>query len=182
MKIALASLLLLTIFSPGSVRLLRQMNPNASAEWLRKLPQMAKRLEVSLYRSAKSFQAYNDITTLKQRLQMLAIDIGTKTKKLQQAHMRKQRVPPQPQHSQPFRPPAQQQQYPTQQVQPQPQPQQVQPQPSHQMIQSQPAQPIQAQPPPPPSPPPPPPPPAQPEVFDEMYIRTGLSRISLQRQ
>lgn len=45
---------------------------------------MAKRLEESLYRSAPSFEAYNDISTLKQRLQQLAMNIGMKTKRMQQ--------------------------------------------------------------------------------------------------
>merc|ERR1711862_830842 len=42
------------------VQLLQQRKPNAPQEWLKKLPQMAKRLEESLYRSAPSFEAYND--------------------------------------------------------------------------------------------------------------------------
>merc|ERR1712238_653417 len=62
------------------VHLLQQRKPNAGQEWLKKLPQMAKRLEESLYRSAPSFEAYNDVTTLKQRLQQLAINIGKKSK------------------------------------------------------------------------------------------------------
>ena len=59
------------IFFLSSVQLLRQRKPNAPQEWLEKLPAMAKRLEESLYRSAPSFDAYNDINTLKQRLQQL---------------------------------------------------------------------------------------------------------------
>jgi len=66
------------------VHLLQQRKPNAPQEWLKKLPQMAKRLEESLYRSAKSFAEYNDANTLKQRLQQLAVNIGMKTKKIQQ--------------------------------------------------------------------------------------------------
>jgi E1A/CREB-binding protein len=66
------------------VHLLQQRKPNAPQEWLKKLPQMAKRLEESLYRSARSFNEYNDANTLKQRLQQLAVNIGMKTKKLQQ--------------------------------------------------------------------------------------------------
>jgi len=66
------------------VQLLQQRKPNAPNEWLKKLPQMAKRLEESLYRSAKSFEEYNDTSTLKQRLQQLAVNIGMKTKKMQQ--------------------------------------------------------------------------------------------------
>jgi len=60
------------------VHLLRQRKPNAPQDWLNKLPQMAKRLEESLYRSAASFAAYNDGNTLKQRLQHLARNIDPK--------------------------------------------------------------------------------------------------------
>ena len=66
------------------VHLLQQRKPNAPPEWLKKLPQMAKRLEESLYRSAKSFEEYNDAGTLKMRLQQLAVNIGMKTKIMQQ--------------------------------------------------------------------------------------------------
>merc|ERR1712238_57807 len=69
------------------VHLLKQRKPNAPQDWLKKLPQMAKRLEESLYRSAKSFDEYNDASTLKQRLQQLAHNIGMKTKRIQQAQM-----------------------------------------------------------------------------------------------
>jgi len=63
------------------VKLLKQRDKNqtASPEWLRKLPQMVKQLEVSLYRSAPSFEAYSDISTLKNRLQQLAVEISEKT-------------------------------------------------------------------------------------------------------
>ena len=70
-----------------SVHLLKQRKPNAPQDWLKKLPQMAKRLEESLYRSAKSFDEYNDASTLKQRLQQLAHNIGMKTKRIQQAQL-----------------------------------------------------------------------------------------------
>lgn len=72
------------------VHLLQQRKPNAPQEWLKKLPQMAKRLEESLYRSAKNFDEYNDASTLKNRLQQLAVNIGMKTKKLQQQAMLQQ--------------------------------------------------------------------------------------------
>mmetsp|Transcript_1361 Transcript_1361/g.2314 ORF Transcript_1361/g.2314 Transcript_1361/m.2314 type:complete len:1768 (+) Transcript_1361:193-5496(+) len=113
------------------VHLLRQRKPNAPQEWLEKLPAMAKRLEESLYRSAASFEAYNDINTLKQRLQQLAMTIGTKTRRMQQAQaaqqqqvqqqqiqqqqqvqQQQQQQPGQPlaQPQQQYRPPTQQQQ------------------------------------------------------------------------
>jgi len=63
------------------VRLLKQKDRNASHEWLNKLPQMVKQLEVSLYRSAPSFEAYCDTSTLKHRLQLLAVEIAKKTGK-----------------------------------------------------------------------------------------------------
>ena len=62
-----------------SVTLLKQRDKNASKEWLDKLPQMVKQLEVSLYRSAESFEAYADKSTLKHRLLVLAMEIMAKT-------------------------------------------------------------------------------------------------------
>ena len=62
-----------------SVKLLKK-DKNGSAEWLNKLPQMAKQLEVSLYRNARSFEDYMDITTLKQRLQLIAMEVSRKAK------------------------------------------------------------------------------------------------------
>jgi E1A/CREB-binding protein len=44
---------------------------------------MVKQLEVSLYRSAPSFEAYADITNLKSRLQYLAMEVAKKRKKAQ---------------------------------------------------------------------------------------------------
>jgi len=63
------------------VQLLQQRKPNAPPEWLKKLPQMAKRLEESLYRMAPSFESYNDFNTLKTRLQQLALNLGKDKKK-----------------------------------------------------------------------------------------------------
>lgn len=124
-----------------SVQLLRQRKPNAPQEWLEKLPAMAKRLEESLYRSAPSFDAYNDINTLKQRLQQLAMTIGTKTRRIQQQQaaqqqqvqqqqVQQQQVQQQQPLAQPqqqYRPPPTQQQ---QVVQRAPQPNNVQPMPA----------------------------------------------------
>jgi hypothetical protein len=53
---------------------------NGSPEWLNKLPQMAKQLEVSLYRNARSFEAYMDMSTLKQRLQQIAVEVSRKAR------------------------------------------------------------------------------------------------------
>ena len=57
------------------VQLLQQRKPNAPADWLQKLPQMAKRLEENLYKAAPSFESYNNYETLKTRLQKLAQQI-----------------------------------------------------------------------------------------------------------
>ena len=65
--------------SQHRVKLLKQKDKKASPEWLTKLPQMVKQLEVSLYRSAPSFEAYSDTSTLKMRLQQLAMEIAKKT-------------------------------------------------------------------------------------------------------
>jgi E1A/CREB-binding protein len=97
------------------VLLLQQRKPNAPQEWLKKLPQMAKRLEESLYRSATSFAEYNDVNTLKQRLQQLAVNIGMKSKKMQQAQMLQQQKQLQQQGVQQLQQP-QQLQFPLQQV------------------------------------------------------------------
>jgi len=91
-----------------SVHLLRQRKTNASQDWLRKLPQMAKRLEESLFRSATSFEEYNDASTLKQRLQQLAHNIGMKAKKIRDhvataaASAQIDHHPQQPQHPSPL--------------------------------------------------------------------------------
>jgi E1A/CREB-binding protein len=82
------------------VHLLQLRKPNAPPDWLSKLPQMAKRLEESLYRSAKSFEEYNDSNTLKNRLQQLAFSIGMKNKniqRLQQQRIQGQALQTQPQ-------------------------------------------------------------------------------------
>ena len=54
------------------VSLLRQRKPEATEEWQAKLPVMATRLEDSLYKGANSFADYNNLETLKSRLQDLA--------------------------------------------------------------------------------------------------------------
>jgi len=68
------------------VGLMQQNKPGASEEWLKKLPQMAKRLEEALYRSGISLEDYNNMETLKPRLQQLANNIlMSKTKGVQAA-------------------------------------------------------------------------------------------------
>ena len=65
--------------SYDSVKMLKK-DKNGSADWLNKLPQMAKQLEVSLYRNARSFDAYMDMSTLKQRLQQIAVEVSRKAR------------------------------------------------------------------------------------------------------
>jgi len=57
------------------VRVIEQMRPDAN-NMSRKLPEMAKRLEGHLYRSAVTKQEYLDPNTLKKRLQMIAHGLG----------------------------------------------------------------------------------------------------------
>lgn len=65
-----------------------------SPESQSKLPQMAKQLEVSLYRDAKSFNAYMDINTLKNRLQQIAVQVSRKSTR-NQPQQYSNRPPPQ---------------------------------------------------------------------------------------
>ncbi|KAJ1446006.1 hypothetical protein M885DRAFT_276923 [Pelagophyceae sp. CCMP2097] len=64
-------------------RLLQARKPNAPVEWMQKLPQMARRLEESLFRSAHSFDEYKDTATLKKRLQALAMAMGLRAQQQQ---------------------------------------------------------------------------------------------------
>jgi E1A/CREB-binding protein len=59
---------------------LLKKDKNGSPESMNKLPQMAKQLEVSLYRNARSFEAYMDMATLKQRLQQIAMEVSRKAR------------------------------------------------------------------------------------------------------
>ena len=56
-------------------RLLQSRKPD-DAEWQRKVPQLAQRLEEELLRCARSFDEYGDERTLKPRLQALAVAMG----------------------------------------------------------------------------------------------------------
>lgn len=62
----------------NSVSLLQQRKPDAPAEWIRRLPDMARRLEDSLYRTAKNRDEYGDFSSLKTRLQHLAVTMGAR--------------------------------------------------------------------------------------------------------
>ncbi len=61
-------------------KLLQARKPNAPTEWMKKLPQMARRLEESLFRGAPSFDEYKNQDTLKKRLQKLALDMGIRAR------------------------------------------------------------------------------------------------------
>mmetsp|Transcript_19205 Transcript_19205/g.72573 ORF Transcript_19205/g.72573 Transcript_19205/m.72573 type:complete len:330 (-) Transcript_19205:322-1311(-) len=58
---------------------LKQRRKDLAANWLKKLPQLARSLESLLYRRAQSFQEYADKATLTKRLHELAIDLGRKS-------------------------------------------------------------------------------------------------------
>jgi len=61
------------------VKILKK-DKNGNADWLSKLPNMAKQLEVSLYRNARSFEEYTNMSTLKHRLQLIAREVSHKAK------------------------------------------------------------------------------------------------------
>lgn len=61
------------------VKLLKSRRPNATEDWHGKLPHMAKRLEEALYHDANSLEEYSDHSTLKHRLQQLALSMGNKS-------------------------------------------------------------------------------------------------------
>jgi hypothetical protein len=63
------------------VSLLQQRKPNAPNDWVEKLPEIARRLEDSLYRTASSAEEYDNFNTLKHRLQQLALSMGTRAAK-----------------------------------------------------------------------------------------------------
>ncbi|ETV95745.1 hypothetical protein H310_10817 [Aphanomyces invadans] len=63
------------------VSLLQQRKPDAPTEWIRRLPDMARRLEDSLYRTATGREVYGNFNTLKSRLQHLAVTMGARAAK-----------------------------------------------------------------------------------------------------
>ena len=75
-------------------RLLQARKPNATAEWMQKLPLMSRRLEESLFRSAASFEEYRDTSTLRKRLQALAIAMALRLRQQQQAGPAPAAAPP----------------------------------------------------------------------------------------
>ena len=77
-------------------RLLQSRTPNATADWMDKLPRMARRLEDWLFRSATSFEEYRDTSTLKKRLQALALVMGLRPQQQQAAGPAPAAPPPPP--------------------------------------------------------------------------------------
>ncbi|KAF0699055.1 Aste57867_10369 [Aphanomyces stellatus] len=61
------------------VSMLHHRKPDAPLEWIRRLPDMARRLEDSLYRTASSRDEYGNFNTLMDRLQRLAVTTNSKT-------------------------------------------------------------------------------------------------------
>lgn len=57
------------------MRLLRENRPNASQEWLNKIEKMAFRLDEGLYIMFPNFDEYSNMTTLRLRLQQLALSV-----------------------------------------------------------------------------------------------------------
>ena len=76
--------------------LIERKGPNPPVEWLQMLSQQARRLEESLFRAATSFEEYRDRSTLKKRLQALAIAMGLRARQQQQAGPAPAAAPPPP--------------------------------------------------------------------------------------
>ena len=64
------------------ITLLKERKPNADDAWKKKLEDMARRLEDSLYRRASSLAQYSNVETLKKRLQEVAVNMS-KRKQMQ---------------------------------------------------------------------------------------------------
>jgi hypothetical protein len=65
----------MSLRSTRSVKFLKK-DKHGLPEPMERLPQIAKQLEVSLYRDAQSFEAYMNMSTLKQRLRQIAAEVG----------------------------------------------------------------------------------------------------------
>ncbi|OQR98352.1 histone acetyltransferase [Achlya hypogyna] len=106
------------------IHFLQSQKPNAPPDWMRRLPQMAKKLEESLYRNATSKAEYMDTATLKQRLQVVARSFHTIKQQTQgapatpqsqaQPPSQSQSQPPAPSQAQPPAPSPSQSQPPSQ--------------------------------------------------------------------
>jgi hypothetical protein len=71
------------------VEMLKAKKPNADETWTKKLPDMARRLEESLYKSAPSKEGYEDTSTLKARLQQVASSMTRRSSSGQQVDRHK---------------------------------------------------------------------------------------------
>jgi hypothetical protein len=63
------------------IKILHKRKPNATQECLEKIPQMAKRFEEILYKTAPNkdtYETFHDDRTLKQRLRQVAVDVKKK--------------------------------------------------------------------------------------------------------
>lgn len=58
--------------------LLREKRPNATKEWQDKIPRIAQRLEEAIYYQSEKFDEYANPSTLKARLQQLALSVRGK--------------------------------------------------------------------------------------------------------
>jgi hypothetical protein len=58
--------------------LLREKRPNATKEWQDKIPRIAQRLEEAIYYQSEKFDEYANPSTLKARLQQLALSVKGK--------------------------------------------------------------------------------------------------------
>ncbi|KAI2493465.1 TAZ zinc finger [Fragilaria crotonensis] len=61
--------------------LMKNKNKHVSDEQLRRLPEIAKHLELALFRKARSFDDYMDISTLRSRLRLIAMEVSRKASK-----------------------------------------------------------------------------------------------------
>lgn len=55
------------------IHMLQQRRPNVTQDWLEKLPRMARLFENTFYHEADSLSEYADSTSIKHRLQQLAL-------------------------------------------------------------------------------------------------------------
>jgi hypothetical protein len=77
----------LTMILLCSVGMLQARKPNAPNDWVKKVPDMARRLEHALYCIALSAEEHGNVDTLRNRLEQLAIRLaarGVHQKKPQQ--------------------------------------------------------------------------------------------------
>merc|ERR1711871_656162 len=74
------------------IHILHQKRPNANTDWKQKLPHMAKRLEEALYLNANSKEEYQNLNTVKIRLQQYAMSVGNRQNQQQQQQQQQQQM------------------------------------------------------------------------------------------